>query len=87
MNKEGQGNNAPPWTMSVEDAGKKYYGVSRAKAYEMARSGLMPVISLGRNKRALPRAIEEQLSGKTEQPASGGLPVGVRTAAARSQSR
>jgi hypothetical protein len=69
MSKEGKGDDATPWTMSVEDAGKKYYGVSRAKAYAMARSGLMPVISLGRNKRALPRAIEDQLSNKTERPA------------------
>ena len=58
-----------PWTMSIQEAGKIYYGVSRGKAYDMARSGQMPVISLGRNKRALPRAIEEQLSKKTEQPA------------------
>jgi hypothetical protein len=68
MTEESQANHAP-WTMSVAAAGKLYYGVSRGKAYEMARSGLMPVISLGRNKRALPRAIEAQLSQKTEQPA------------------
>jgi hypothetical protein len=68
MGNERQATDAP-WTMSIEEAGKVYYGVSRGKAYAMARSGLMPVISLGRNKRALPRAIEEQLSNKAEQPA------------------
>jgi hypothetical protein len=55
-----------PWTVSIPAAGRKYYGVGRATAYELARDGTMPTIDLGpKLKRALPRVIEAQLAAKT----------------------
>jgi hypothetical protein len=32
------------WTMSVPEAGKKYYGLGRSASYEAARTRAMPVI-------------------------------------------
>jgi hypothetical protein len=54
-----------PWTMSVPEAGARFYGVGVNRAYEMAKLGLMPTVSLGgRQKRAVPRAIIKQLAGE-----------------------
>jgi hypothetical protein len=52
------------WTCSVPEAGRRYYGVSRNRSYELARTGVMPTIRVGeRGLRALPRQIEKQLAG------------------------
>jgi hypothetical protein len=52
----------PPWTMSIPEAGRKYYGVGRNRAYAMALEGIIPTVEVGpRLKRALPRVIERQL--------------------------
>lgn len=42
-------------TVSIEDAGK-LLGVSRSYAYEMARSGHLPTITLGVRRRRVPTA-------------------------------
>jgi hypothetical protein len=53
------------WTMPIPEAGKKYYGVGKNRAYQMALDGIMPTIDVGRRgKRALVRAIERQLAGE-----------------------
>jgi hypothetical protein len=50
------------WTMSIIEAGRRYYGTGKNQSYELVRRGIMPVIKLGdRKKRALPRVIEKQL--------------------------
>jgi hypothetical protein len=50
-----------PWTMPIEEAGRRYYGLGRSASYDAARTGLMPTIRFGRRVQALPRAIERQL--------------------------
>ncbi len=40
-----------PKTMSVPEAGKVYYGLSRNGSYEAARRGDIPTIQVGRLKR------------------------------------
>jgi hypothetical protein len=54
---------ALPWTMSIVQAGAKFYGVGPNRSYEMARLGLMPTVPIGdRRRRAVPRLIIKQLS-------------------------
>jgi hypothetical protein len=55
------------WTLSIPEAGKRYYGVGRNRAYQLAIDGIMPTIDIGlRGKRALVRAIERQLAGEKD---------------------
>jgi hypothetical protein len=50
--------------MPIPEAGRRYYGVGRNRAYQMALDGRMPTIDIGtRGKRALVRAIEKKLAG------------------------
>ena len=52
-------------TISVERAGQ-FLGVSRAYAYDMARSGVLPTIALGaRRKRVPSAALLRMLEGET----------------------
>jgi excisionase family DNA binding protein len=37
-----------PLTMTVPEAGKKYYGLSRDSSYEAARRGDIPTIRVGK---------------------------------------
>jgi hypothetical protein len=48
-------------TISVPDAGKRYYGLSRNGSYAAARRGEIPVIKVGRLKRVPVRAMEAKL--------------------------
>jgi hypothetical protein len=52
-----------PWTMSVPEAGRKYYGLGKHASYQAARDGLIPCVKAGRLIRALPRKIEARLAG------------------------
>jgi hypothetical protein len=49
--------------MSVPEAGKIYFGLSRNGSYEAAKRGDIPTLWVGGKLRALPRKIERQLSG------------------------
>jgi hypothetical protein len=51
------------WTMSIPDAGRKYFGLGKFAAYRAAEDGLIPYVQVGRLKRALPRKIEAKLAG------------------------
>jgi hypothetical protein len=51
------------WTMSVPDAGKKYYGLGKFASYQAAEEGVIPTVRVGRFLRALPRQIEKKLAG------------------------
>jgi hypothetical protein len=53
-----------PWTMSIPEAGKKYLGLSRNGSYDAATRGDIPVVRIGRLKRALVRPLEQKLAGK-----------------------
>jgi hypothetical protein len=45
--------NEKPFTMSVPDAGKRYFDLGRNASYEAARNGQIPVIKIGSRLRAI----------------------------------
>jgi hypothetical protein len=50
-----------PETMSIPEAGKKYYGLSRNGSYDAAERGDIPYVQVGRLKRVPIRAMERRL--------------------------
>jgi len=58
-----------PLTMSVPDAGKRYFGLSRNAAYDAAARGDIPVIRIGRLLRVPVRALERMLDRMSEPAA------------------
>ena len=57
-----------PLTLSVPEAGKKYYGLSRNGSYDAAERGDIPTIRVGRLLRVPVRAMERKLdrAGETD---------------------
>lgn len=53
--------NSQAKTMSVEEAGKVYFNVSRCTAYKLAHSGQLPVIRIGRLLKVSVPALERML--------------------------
>ena len=51
----------PPKTLSVPEAGKKYFGLSRNGSYDAAERGDIPTIKVGRLLRVPVRAMERML--------------------------
>jgi len=58
----------PVKTMTVPDAGRIYYGLSRNGSYEAAKRGDIPTIKIGRLLRVPVRALEEMLNAASRQP-------------------
>lgn len=54
-----------PLTMSIPEAGKKYFGLSRNGSYDAAARGDIPTINVGRLKRVPIRAMERRLDNVT----------------------
>jgi hypothetical protein len=54
-------------TMSVPEAGRKYFGLSRNGSYDAANRGEIPVIKVGRLKR-VPVRLMEQMLDRAGQP-------------------
>jgi excisionase family DNA binding protein len=52
-----------PMTMTVPEAGKKYFDLSRDGAYRAAERGEIPTIRIGRLLRVPVRALERMLDG------------------------
>jgi hypothetical protein len=50
-----------PLTLSVPEAGEKYYGLSRNGSYDAAARGEIPTIKIGRLLRVPVRAMEKKL--------------------------
>jgi hypothetical protein len=50
-----------PWTMTVPEAGKRYYGLSRNASYAAAARGEIPTIKVGRLLRVPIKAMEQRL--------------------------
>jgi hypothetical protein len=50
-----------PKTMSIPEAGKKYYGLSKNGSYAAAERGEIPYIDVGRLKRVPVSAMERKL--------------------------
>jgi hypothetical protein len=55
-----------PLTMSVPEAGKRYFGLCRNAAYDAAARGDIPVIKIGRLLRVPVRALERMLDRASE---------------------
>jgi excisionase family DNA binding protein len=55
-------------TISVPDAGRKYFGLSRDGSYDAAKRGDIPAIRVGRKLRVPVAAMERKLAeaGKSE---------------------
>src|SRR5262249_35549267 len=57
-------------TISVPEAGKRYFGLSRNGSYDAATRGEIPVIRIGRLMRVPIRLMERMLDQAGDQPAS-----------------
>ena len=57
----------PVKTMTVPDAGRIYYGLSRNGSYEAAKRGDIPTIKIGKLLRVPVRALEEMLNAVSRQ--------------------
>jgi hypothetical protein len=53
-------------TISVPEAGKRYFGLSRNGSYDAAARGEIPVIKIGRLKRVPVRALEMMIERASE---------------------
>ena len=58
----------PVKTMTVPDAGRIYYGLSRNGSYEAAKRGDIPTIKIGKLLRVPVRALEETLNAASRKP-------------------
>jgi hypothetical protein len=58
-----------PLTLSVPEAGKRYFGLSRNGAYDAAARGDLPTIRIGRLLRVPVRALERMLDRASEPAA------------------
>jgi hypothetical protein len=59
-----------PLTMTVPEAGRKYFGLSRNGSYDAANRGEIPVIQIGRLKRVPVRALERMLDRALDSDSS-----------------
>jgi hypothetical protein len=50
------------YTISVPEAGRRYFGICRNSAYAAAHAGEIPTIQIGRLLRVPVRALEEKLN-------------------------
>jgi len=57
-----------PLTISVPEAGRRYFGLSRNAAYVAAGRGDFPVIKIGRLLRVPVRALERMLDRASDEP-------------------
>jgi excisionase family DNA binding protein len=53
-------------TISVPEAGKRYFGICRGTSYIMAQRGEIPTIRIGRRLRVPVRAMERMLDKASE---------------------
>lgn len=58
---------APP-TMSVPEAGRRYFGVDRRTAYRMAERGAIPVLRVGARMYVKVAELERQLGLRADDP-------------------
>jgi excisionase family DNA binding protein len=66
-----------PLTMSVPEAGKKYFDLSRDSSYRAAERGEIPTIRVGRLLRVPVRAMERLLDGVERTGADAALATGA----------
>jgi excisionase family DNA binding protein len=58
-----------PLTLSVPEAGRRYFGLSRNSAYDAAARGEIPTVRIGRLLRVPVRALERMLDRASEPAA------------------
>jgi hypothetical protein len=59
-----------PQTLSVPEAGKRYFGLSRNASYAAAQKGQLPIIRIGRLLRVPVRAMERMLDQASDKRAA-----------------
>jgi hypothetical protein len=59
-----------PQTLSVPQAGKRYFGLSRNASYAAAQRGQLPIIRIGRLLRVPVRVMERMLDQASDKPAA-----------------
>jgi hypothetical protein len=59
-----------PLTISVPEAGRRYFGLCRNASYDAAARGEIPVIKIGRLKRVPVRALERMLDRTSGESAA-----------------
>jgi len=59
---------APTLTLTVPEAGKRYFGLSRGASYEAAARGELPTVRIGRLLRVPVRALEKILDSAGAEP-------------------
>jgi hypothetical protein len=57
-------------TMTVPEAGMKYFGLGRAASYAAARRGDLPTIGCGKTQRVLIRAMEAIMDASVKEALS-----------------
>ncbi len=65
-----KGKSDPTKTLSVPEAGEKYFGLAPNAAYEAAKRGDIPTIKIGGKVRAVVPAIERMLEQAGKKPAA-----------------
>jgi hypothetical protein len=58
------------FTISVPEAGRRYFGLCRNASYDAAARGEIPVIKIGRLKRVPVRALERMLDRTSGESAA-----------------
>ncbi len=56
-----------PKTLTIEEAGAKYFGLCRASSYAAAKRGDLPIIRIGRLMRVSVPALERRLAQAGEK--------------------
>jgi hypothetical protein len=59
-----------PQTLSVPQAGRRYFGLSRNASYAAAQRGQLPIIRIGRLLRVPVRAMERMLDQASDKAAA-----------------
>jgi len=63
-----------PLTISVPEAGRRYFGLSRNSSYLAAARGELPTVRIGRLLRVPVRALERMLDAVSEPSDAGRTP-------------
>jgi hypothetical protein len=63
-----------PLTISVPEAGRRYFGLCRNSSYLAAARGELPTVRIGRLLRVPVRALERMLDGVGESSDAAGSP-------------
>ena len=71
-----------PLTMSIPEAGRRYYGLGRDRSYQAAKAGLIPFIEEGRRKIVPVRAMEAKLERDIAEALAAAAERRAATAAA-----